>query len=546
MRAAVKAAVSGDLKPAQAEPARLAAEHRPGAQPPGLAHAQRGRRRKRRTTHYPAPYALIDLWVDARRRPRRDAEGRRSQSFAKLLVTDTAQNLVRVFFLRENLKSLADGKWDGRRVHVIGAGAMGGDIAAWCAWHGFIVSLADTKPEPIAGAIKRAADLYGKIGRDNRRQGPRLARSPDPRSQGRRRRHRRSDHRGGAGSSRPQAEDLRRHRAEDEARRDPRHQHVEHPARAVARRPAAAGAAGRHPFLQSGVAHAACRGRQPRPGRRRCARRCPRLPRPHRSAAGAGQERAGLPGQPRADALSARSPGHARRRHEEGNHRQGRGGLRHADGADRAGRRGRARHLPACRRDAARQPQPRDARPAAMAQGQGRQGRARQEDRQGPLRLEGRPRGQGAGRDRQPAAGHDRPPDPADARRLRDVPARGHRGRRRHRRRRDDLRHRLRAVPRRPDALCAARAASPTCATRSSASPRNTARASSPIRAGTACNDPLGRRPGQFDDAARLADAIVEKVGKTIVLALAARPRQGQPHRQCAVRQGRGRSARSG
>jgi 3-hydroxyacyl-CoA dehydrogenase/enoyl-CoA hydratase/3-hydroxybutyryl-CoA epimerase len=49
-------------------------------------------------------------------------------------------------------------------VHVIGAGAMGGDIAAWCAWHGFTVSLADMKPEPLAKAIERAADLFGKIG----------------------------------------------------------------------------------------------------------------------------------------------------------------------------------------------------------------------------------------------------------------------------------------------------------------------------------------------------------------------------------------------
>ena len=48
-------------------------------------------------------------------------------------------------------------------VHVIGAGAMGGDIAAWCANQGMRVTLADMKPEPIAGAIKRAADLYGKI-----------------------------------------------------------------------------------------------------------------------------------------------------------------------------------------------------------------------------------------------------------------------------------------------------------------------------------------------------------------------------------------------
>jgi 3-hydroxyacyl-CoA dehydrogenase/enoyl-CoA hydratase/3-hydroxybutyryl-CoA epimerase len=48
-------------------------------------------------------------------------------------------------------------------VHVIGAGAMGGDIAAWCANQGMRVTLADMKPEPIAGAIKRASDLFGKI-----------------------------------------------------------------------------------------------------------------------------------------------------------------------------------------------------------------------------------------------------------------------------------------------------------------------------------------------------------------------------------------------
>jgi 3-hydroxyacyl-CoA dehydrogenase/enoyl-CoA hydratase/3-hydroxybutyryl-CoA epimerase len=118
---------------------------------------------------YPAPHALIDLWVEHGG----DAEAMQKAeitSFAKLLVGDTAQNLVRVFYLRDNLKKLADGQWNGRRIHVIGAGAMGGDIAAWCAWHGFVVSLADAKPEPIAGAIERAAELYGKIGRDNRRR----------------------------------------------------------------------------------------------------------------------------------------------------------------------------------------------------------------------------------------------------------------------------------------------------------------------------------------------------------------------------------------
>ncbi|MCF2525492.1 3-hydroxyacyl-CoA dehydrogenase NAD-binding domain-containing protein [Bradyrhizobium sp. G127] len=112
--------------------------------------------------HYPAPYALVDLWENhgGDRAAMLSAE---KPSFASLMVTPTAQNLIRVFFLREQMKKLADGRNTVKQVHVIGAGAMGGDIAAWCANQGLRVTLADMKPEAIAGAIKRAADLFGKI-----------------------------------------------------------------------------------------------------------------------------------------------------------------------------------------------------------------------------------------------------------------------------------------------------------------------------------------------------------------------------------------------
>ncbi|MEH2540422.1 MULTISPECIES: 3-hydroxyacyl-CoA dehydrogenase NAD-binding domain-containing protein [unclassified Bradyrhizobium] len=115
-----------------------------------------------REEHYPAPYALIDLWErhGGDRRAMLNAE---KASFARLMVTPTAQNLIRVFFLREQMKKLAGSGNRIEHVHVIGAGAMGGDIAAWCAGQDLRVTLADMKPEPIAGAIKRAADLYGKI-----------------------------------------------------------------------------------------------------------------------------------------------------------------------------------------------------------------------------------------------------------------------------------------------------------------------------------------------------------------------------------------------
>src|SRR5919197_1346530 len=113
--------------------------------------------------HYPAPHALIDLWE---KHGGNAGQMQRAEiaSFARLIVSDTSRNLVRVFFLREKLKGLAKGDWSPRRVHVIGAGAMGGDIAAWCAWHGFAVTLADTQEAAIAKAIARAAELYGKIG----------------------------------------------------------------------------------------------------------------------------------------------------------------------------------------------------------------------------------------------------------------------------------------------------------------------------------------------------------------------------------------------
>jgi 3-hydroxyacyl-CoA dehydrogenase/enoyl-CoA hydratase/3-hydroxybutyryl-CoA epimerase len=112
--------------------------------------------------NYPAPYALIDLW-EKHGGDKPAMLVAEKTSFANLMVTPTAQNLIRVFFLREQMKKLGGSGNKISHVHVIGAGAMGGDIAAWCANEGLRVTLADMKPEPIAGAMKRASDLFGKI-----------------------------------------------------------------------------------------------------------------------------------------------------------------------------------------------------------------------------------------------------------------------------------------------------------------------------------------------------------------------------------------------
>src|SRR5262245_9375463 len=88
--------------------------------------------KKAPVAHYPAPDALIDLW-EKHGGNAQEMQRAEISSFARLLITDTSRNLVRVFFLREKLKGLAKGDWSPGRVQVIGAGAMGGDRAASCA-----------------------------------------------------------------------------------------------------------------------------------------------------------------------------------------------------------------------------------------------------------------------------------------------------------------------------------------------------------------------------------------------------------------------------
>lgn len=110
------------------------------------------------SAHYPAPYALIDLWEEHGGDPEKMQKAE-IESFAKVMKSETAQNLIRVFFLQQGLKDLAKKGAEVRHVHVIGAGAMGGDIAGWCALQGLKVTLADMKTEPIAKAMKNAEAL---------------------------------------------------------------------------------------------------------------------------------------------------------------------------------------------------------------------------------------------------------------------------------------------------------------------------------------------------------------------------------------------------
>jgi 3-hydroxyacyl-CoA dehydrogenase/enoyl-CoA hydratase/3-hydroxybutyryl-CoA epimerase len=112
-----------------------------------------------RPQHYPAPYAIIDLWQ------KHDGNALAAPEVIDRIVgSTTTRNLVRIFFLQERLKAFGkEADLPLRRLHVIGAGVMGGDIAAWAVQRGFIVTLQDQTLAQIAPAIGRAGALFGRI-----------------------------------------------------------------------------------------------------------------------------------------------------------------------------------------------------------------------------------------------------------------------------------------------------------------------------------------------------------------------------------------------
>lgn len=132
--------------------------------------------------HYPAAPAIVTLWA------RHGGNALRAPEIVHdILTSDTARNLLRVFRLQERLKAYGKpgNAPPAQHVHVVGAGTMGGDIAAWCAFKGLTVTLQDQDAERIAPALGRAAALYARKLKD-----PRAARAafdrlvPDPQGNG--------------------------------------------------------------------------------------------------------------------------------------------------------------------------------------------------------------------------------------------------------------------------------------------------------------------------------------------------------------------------
>ncbi len=157
------------LPPPRTLPLPLSLTLNPLARRVIAAEAEKKVAKRARREHYPAPYAILRLFThfdgDALAPPPGDPA-----AITTLMSGPHAGNLIRVFGLQERLKSL--GKESGAkaaRVHVVGAGTMGGDIAAWCALRGLTVTLQDQNAERLAPAMGRAAKLFAERLKDPRR-----------------------------------------------------------------------------------------------------------------------------------------------------------------------------------------------------------------------------------------------------------------------------------------------------------------------------------------------------------------------------------------
>jgi 3-hydroxyacyl-CoA dehydrogenase/enoyl-CoA hydratase/3-hydroxybutyryl-CoA epimerase len=135
---------------------------------------------------YPAPMSMVYLWEKYFGMGSKAYEKETESVLNLVFEHPTAENLIRAFLLKDRLKDFSKkSTFRAKHVHVIGAGVMGGDIAAWCAMRGLTVTLQDQSYEQMGPAFARANALYQK-----RLKKPHLIRAaidrliPDPQGDG--------------------------------------------------------------------------------------------------------------------------------------------------------------------------------------------------------------------------------------------------------------------------------------------------------------------------------------------------------------------------
>jgi 3-hydroxyacyl-CoA dehydrogenase/enoyl-CoA hydratase/3-hydroxybutyryl-CoA epimerase len=120
---------------------------------------------------YPAPLEILRVISKSTKLLPKNAYELESQTFAKLVASDIATNLIGLFFAQQDSKKLEidettqDGKNSQRldTIGVLGSGIMGSGIAQAVAYAGYKVLLYDINDDVLEQGVKRIANLFDRL-----------------------------------------------------------------------------------------------------------------------------------------------------------------------------------------------------------------------------------------------------------------------------------------------------------------------------------------------------------------------------------------------
>jgi 3-hydroxyacyl-CoA dehydrogenase/enoyl-CoA hydratase/3-hydroxybutyryl-CoA epimerase len=136
--------------------------------------------------HYPAPFKALDAVIEGFGKPLEEGLEREAALVGELAASPIAKNLIDLFISSEDARrGKRDGAVEGAgsthgatplggmgvhrgHVGVIGAGVMGGSIAALFAQHGHRVRLKDITPEAIQAGLAKVREVYSGLEKKRR------------------------------------------------------------------------------------------------------------------------------------------------------------------------------------------------------------------------------------------------------------------------------------------------------------------------------------------------------------------------------------------
>ena len=120
--------------------------------------------------HYPAPLKALEVACASLNISHEESLANEKNRFIELALTETAQNLIGIFFLQERAKKLklppeleSGPATPGKAINktmVVGAGLMGAGIAQWLSSRGLRVILKDVGPALLGKGMQAIAKIY--------------------------------------------------------------------------------------------------------------------------------------------------------------------------------------------------------------------------------------------------------------------------------------------------------------------------------------------------------------------------------------------------